>query len=854
MEPASIQEKEIIRFLTPRQALSALWDKGLKGRRLLEHHSSLIDGFIQDRFNEAIREGRQAPVALVALGGYGRQELFPFSDIDLLLLYSPESERIIEAVTDAVFYPLWDAGLDVGHGVRTIEQCLEDIEEDFFFQVALLDARFLCGDRGLFARLQERFRAWFSQGRRRRFAEDMMAHRLERHKRFGDHTYMLEPNIKESRGGLRDLQGMLWTAQVLFGLRGLSRFQAEGLMTSQEAAQVREATDQLIIVRNRLHYVSGRKNDRLYFEYQEEIAKALRHYDSQGLMGVERFMRSVHKALKTISIASDMFFEHVSEVISAKGPGGPRVKDLGGGITQVDGKVGLRDAESIRAKPWAVFRAFALAAKQGCGLHFRARRLISELVPELKEKWLGSKRCANYFFQVLENAQGPEILEQMLDCGLLTAFIPEMEHLRYLALHDIYHVNTVDRHSLETVANINRLKSREPEVFMEIEAPHVLRLAGLLHDVGKGRGGRHAEKGAKLVQEIGPRLGLSQAETECLSFLVRQHLFMMDTATRRDLEDESLILKCARTIGTLDRLNMLYILSVADALATGPNAWNEWKAALILELYHKIAHLIEQTDLIDPDRVAAVDWMKQQVRQRLGKEADEYLSLLPEDYLLSFTPEAILHHLELSKALAGRKVICVPENRGDYWSILLITKDRTGLLAKICGTFALYSLDILQANIFTLKNGIVVDVLDVRSMVNSSFDDVDWKGLERDLLLAIDNRLGLSHRLAAKYRRPGSAARPKIAKQPKVVIDNQMSDFYTIIEIYAEESPCLLYSVTKTLADFSINIFKAKIGSSADQVVDVFYVLDSLGQRIEDEGFKREVEQALLYASQACLF
>ncbi len=258
-------EKDLIRFLSPRQALAALWEQGLSGKELLVHHSSLVDAFIENRLAEAPGE-HPSGISLIALGGYGRKELFPFSDIDLLLLYEENSMNLVEQVTDAVFYPLWDAGLEVGHGVRTIEACLEDMKEDFFFQVALLDARLICGDKNLFTKLSEGFRQSFNRGTRKTFVQDMMAHRAERHRRCGDHTYLLEPNIKESRGGLRDLQAMFWTGRVLFGLGSPEEFRDAGLLTGREFVDLEEAKNHLIIIRNRLHYVSGRKKDRHFFE------------------------------------------------------------------------------------------------------------------------------------------------------------------------------------------------------------------------------------------------------------------------------------------------------------------------------------------------------------------------------------------------------------------------------------------------------------------------------------------------------------------------------------------------------------------------------------------------------------
>ncbi len=853
MNQGLLADKGVFDILTPKQALAGLWERGLSGADLLREHSALIDEFIREKFFSVFGAPPEG-LCLVALGGYGRKELFPYSDIDLLLLYEEKTKDAVEKVTEAVFYPLWDAGLEVGHGVRTIDACMEDMDTDFFFMVSLIDSRPICGDKKLFTKLSEKFLGHFGPGARKKFAQDMMLHREERHKRYGDHTYLLEPNIKESRGGLRDLHAIIWTGKILFGLKNLEEFSQAGLMSKQELTEILEARDHLFVVRNRLHHASGRKNDRLFFEYQEEIAKALRFYDTSDMLGVERFMRDVHRSLQTISVASDLFFEHVLDVIEP--PSSPATaKTLSTGIELLRGKIVLTDEKLLRDRPYIIMKAFAISAKERWPLHYRTKRLIASVCNDLEPRWRLSKKCSKYFFEILRHSSDSTVLDQMLESGFLSAFIPEFEHLRALVIHDIYHVNTVDKHLIESVVQLNRLRERYPSKFHNIGDDKVLLLATLLHDIGKGRGGSHAKKGAEIVKEIGKRLGFSEAEVDCLSFLVANHLYLIDNATRRDLEDESLILKFARHIKKIDRLSMLYLITIADSLATGPNVWNEWKEALLLEVYHKIAHLLEQQELVDPDRIAAVNWMKQKVSELLGNEAEKVLPILPEDYLLSFTPQAISMHISLKKELAKDRVLCIPEDRGSFWSVLLMTTDRTGLLSKICGTFALYGLSILQAQIFTLKDGTVVDVLDVRSLSDNSFKEVNWDGLCQDLKMAVQDRLGLNHRLAAKFARfAPKDHKVSIRPKTKVVIDNKQSDFYTIIEVYAQDSPCLLYSVTKTLAEFNINIHKAKIGTSADLVVDVFYVLDELGQRIEDKEFIKELEKALEYAAVSCVF
>ncbi len=846
-------QSDLAKYLSPRQALNILWEKGLSGRNLLREHSAFMDSFISSLYSGVPEESRK-DTALVALGGYGRQEHFPFSDVDIMVLYAPEAEERVAAVSEAVFYPLWDAGLDVGHGVRTIDNCLEDALNDFFLQVALLDARFIAGDQALFRRLVDTYHRDFVEGRRREFTQMMMDHREERHRRFGDHAYLLEPNIKESRGGFRDIQAALWTSKVLFGIEGMDGLVDSGLISQKEGTSLKDAHDTLIRIRNRLHYVSGRKNDRLYFEYQEEIAKAFRHYDSSSMLGVERFMGEVYACMETVGIVTDLFFEHVQDTFdrSSIAPG----VELEPGIELVSGRIHIADQSVLQKKPFLIMKVFEFAAVNRASLHYRAKRVVSSCVSLAEdERFRKSRRVANSFLQVLEQGDDSgELLRCMLETGLLKSYLPEFAHISALAQHDVYHVNTVDRHVIQTVVEMRRLLKQEEELASGANVP-ILLLAALLHDIGKGLGGGHAAKGAKIVEKIGTRMGLSAADVSTLVFLVRNHLFLIDLSLRRDLEDETLILKCARRIKDPAYLRMLVLLTMADSLATGPNVWNDWKAALLMELYHKIAHLLEQSELIDPGRAQAVEWMQSKIAAKLGEGGEKAVADLPEDYLLSFTPEAVVRHMELRKALPrfDHRVMLLPEDRGSYWSILIVAKDRTGLLARIFGILALYNMHVLNAQIFTLPDGIAIDTIDVRGGEGETFSGLDWEDVQRKLGLAIERRLSLTHRLAEKFRAGLNRPIKTPPKPIKTVIDNESSDFFSIIEVFAEDNPGLLYNVTSTLADLGINIYKAKIATSADQAVDVFYVLDRYGNKLIDSEYRDEIKDALSYAAQ-CIY
>lgn len=832
---------------TRREALGHLWRREADGRDLLFQHSKLIDNSVAESFR-ACPEARRG-MTLAALGGFGRQELFPFSDIDLLLLYRPEAEERLQTATEAIFYPLWDAGLEVGHSVRTVAACLSAAEEEFFFRVALLDVRYIAGDQGLYEQLTKEYRQRFIDGQRGEFLQKMMHFRSERHSRFGKHSYQLEPDIKESPGGFRDIQTMLWTAQVVFGLRGLDAIAEAGLLSPAERQRFEEAWDFLIRLRNRLHSASGRKNEQLHFEYQEEIAKTLRYRDDHRLLGVEQFMREVYGHMQAVTTATDLFFEQVAEAVHAS-PGREKEKTLEPGIVARNGRIHLTDVELLAKRPHLLMRLFAQAAKTGLPLHYRTQKQISEHLHLVDDRLRHSKRMAKAFLELLQEAKEPlESLATLLESGLLGAYLPEFQEIRALAQHDVYHVYTVDHHLLHTVVELHRLHAEEP-VFMQVGSPHVLYLAALLHDIGKGHQEDHAVRGAELVKAIAKRLHLSNRDTACLAFLVQHHLFLPATAMRRDLEDETLIAQCAQRIADPDRLHMLYLLALADAHATGPTAWSEWKGSLLHELYLQIAHLLDRNDLGPPDTAQGVRWMRERVEALLTPQEQGVLRALPEEYLLSFTPETITRHIRRSNELKTQPIIVDPEDQGLSWSVLIMAPDATGLLAKLCGTLALHNLEVVAAQVFTWENGVAVDVVTVRSMLDLDYSEQDWPALARDLGLAMGNRLGLAHRLAAKQQTARSLGQaPSHRHEPRVLIDNYVSNRYSIIEIYATDQPGLLYHITRTLADFGISIYRAKIGSERDQVVDVFYVLDHDHAKITDQGLQEEITRALLHAA-----
>ena len=850
MAQTALEPQDFTGLQARRQALDAYWQQGISGTVLVRMHSDFIDHHLAGSFKKAALN--EDDFALVALGGYGRQELYPFSDIDIMLLYETSRKDELNSLVEAILYPLWDTGLEVGHAVRTAEECIADAAEDFFFRVAMLDARLIAGSETLFARLQEIYKSAYIEGKRQEFLLDMLEQRQKREIQYGRHTYLLEPHIKESCGGFRDIQSMLWTAQVVFGLKDLASLQEAGLLSGEELVRFEQAQNYLVRIRNRLHYVSGRKNDQLFFEHQEEMAQAFGFTNKKDMLAVEHFMREVYGHMQTVSVTVDLFFEHVEEVLGSEESPKP-AKTLEPGIELRHNRVHLVNTELISTKPKLFMRLFHQSSRTGKPLHFRTRKAITANLHLVNDKLRSSRRNAKLFLSLLGGPDSFRVMEEMLDTGFLTAYIPELAKVESLAQHDIYHVFTVDRHLVQTIAELERLQEEEANIHAVVSAPPILFLAALLHDVGKGLGHGHAERGAGLARQIGARLGLADDEIAVVDFLVRDHLFLSHTAQRRDLEDEELIMRCARKVKTPERLAMLYLLTIADARATGPTVWNDWKAALLLELYLKIALLLDRKEISGQEQARSaelgVQWIRDKVMemQPAGKHAD--LDRLPDDYLINFSPAVVCKHIQYADDLAKREVLFFHEDNLESWTLLIITRDKPGLLSRIFGVLSLHNLNVLAAQIFTWADGTVVDTIEVSSAVGEHYAGQQWEELERDLNLAINQRLGIEHRLQRKPTRFGVArGQSEFRLRAKVEIDHLASDKYTVIEVYAHDRIGLLYDITRTLSDFGLSIYRARIGSRSDQAVDVFYILDSAGEKVADKRFEEEIKKELLHA------
>ena len=714
---------------TQQEALANSWRQGLSGQEILHRCATLVDDFIIEKYNAspAVQKTR-GNIAIIALGGYGRSEFYPYSDIDLLLLHDWWSQKSMQEIVESLLYPLWDEGFEVGHSVRGIKDAIQFALEDFHFQVALLDARLIVGSEKLFQELKTRYNKKILDGRRHQFVQTMEVHVQERWEKYGSHTYLLEPHVKEGKGGLRDIQAMMWVAKAVFGLSDLAAIASSGMLESGNRQALEKAWSMLAQIRNQVHLLGRRKSDHLIFEFQEETAAALDYKDGGGLLAVEHFMGEVYSSLQTVSVITDLFFEHVHEVLGLT-CGGNVEQQLERSIVVRGNTIRLTAAEDLNERPHLLMRLFLQSGRTGFPLHHRTRQLVTANLNRVDDHFRSSKRVNRVFLELLTQSEKIfPVLEAMLSTGLLTSYIPEFSDVESLAQHDLYHLYTVDRHSLQAVAEINALKRSKGELFTEIQNSEVLYLAALLHDIGKGKQSDHSVLGAEMVRTIGQRLKLTAEECDTLAFLIRYHLYLPENAMRRDFTDREFILQASELIGDIDRLTMLYLLTIADSKATGPSAWSDWKSSLLSELYLSIKSClganchVEQISRDEEDQ--GVRWLQEQILARLnGHPARIDINTLPSDYLLSYSLDAVQRHLAIHSEMAvqlKQQVKLFAEPRTRSWSLLIMGPDKVGILAKFCGVLALHNLSVLSAQIFTWPDGTVVDTLDVEPSLSAA--------------------------------------------------------------------------------------------------------------------------------------
>jgi [protein-PII] uridylyltransferase len=787
-------------------------DDAVRGSALGRALASAVDQAFRSAFESSALGD---DVALLALGSYARRELCPGSDIDAMLLHDHRSPP--EA--GAVWYPLWDAGVVLGHSVRTRKQALTLAEGDLDALTALLETRVVVGNADLAADLAARAVA-LAHRRRARLVTQLADAAAARHERPGPVAEMLEPNLKRGAGGLRDVQALAWAGLAVDGSgtrNGLAGLVALGYLQPEDPPRLEAAKERLLTARVALHRLTGTATDVLALQDQDGVAELVGAADADAL--VRGLAASAHDVAWITSEAWSR--------LRAPGPSGRvarRDRELAPGVVLRDGRVTL-SAAAGPVDGAVVLRVAAAAAAAGMPID---RDTLTRLGRVAAPAWDVTAR-ASLLATLAAGRPAVPVLESLDHVGALATLVPEWVHVRAQPQRNAYHRFTVDRHLLEAVAEAGELLLHDEGLDGDIarRAPRdALVLGALLHDIGKGLPGDHSAVGAQMARAFTERVGLGPAEGALVEWLVANHLLLVETATRRDLSEERTIVRFGRAVGTTERLDLLYALTIADSRATGPAAWNPAKAALCRELFLKADALLERGSVSSTMAMSH----RAALAARLGAPvADEFLDAMPPAYTVAFDADVQVHHRDL--LLAGQPAVEWDEAADGLLQVTVVARDRTGLLATVAGVLALAGFDIRDATGYSHPDGMALEVFTGVDRFDRLADAAGRADLERDLETARAGELPLEERLADRRSRYRAAP---TAEAVDVLVDLDASDFATVVEVHAPDELGLLARVAGAFAEAGLDVYLTKVATLGDRIVDVFYVRDAHGQKVVD--------------------
>ena len=817
-------------------------------REFLHQHSDMVDGLVRKAFQKAQSQVSAPSVCLIAVGGYGRTELAPYSDVDLLLLYSSSKKEDLPPLIEKILYPLWDLGLEVSCGSRAIGECLKMAQADLHIKTGLIDGRYLDGEYEFFRKLYSLFTKRVLHRNVPKLAEALAKDLHLRKQKYEDPAYALEPNIKEGEGGLRDFQIGRWIIRAKY-----KTDRWDSILFPDHSRMLEKSLQFLWAVRNQLHLLSGRKQDHLTFELQEKIAPILGF--SPGTKGIEEMMRQYHLSTQRIStFVYDILDRTLHEPSWAKKTlFFFQQKKIDENFGMAYGELHLFDPVTFKRDPSQLMTLFKHCQAYRTHMDFRTEEAVMEALPFVDDRFRTMEGVNQTFLSILRKGDGVDtVLKKMHELGLLSRYIPEFAEIEGKVHYDLYHVHPVDIHSILAVEELGELRSGLYQkdyplltsLIREIENPEILFLTTLLHDIGKGTDGDHSLIGKEMVKRIGERMGLSLEDGELVEFLVRHHLHMIETGFRRDLHDEQVILRFANEVNNIKRLKMLYLLTFADIKAVGPEAWTSWKNTLLMELFLKVLHFFEKGAMAGP--FLKRDEMIQNLQTSLSRETiSEYAEHLPDRYLSCYSSDEIAHHLELAQSVEKKLLLVEWEIENEMQArVTVCTKDRYGLFSRITGSMFLNRLNILEAQIHTWGNSIVLDTFWVVDVTRNT--DRRLQQFKKDLEEILGGKISLRD-LLAKRKEPNGIKQKVIPGVPQEVrINNEDSDFYTIVEVMGEDRLGILYEITQALTDHGCDIHFARISTLGNRIVDVFYVQDEWGEKIKEKNRTEQLKRTLL--------
>ncbi len=829
----------------------------------------LIFDFTSQRLYPLNNPTASERMALIAVGGYGRGEMAPYSDVDIAFITPYKQTGWTEQVIESMLYMLWDLGMKIGHSSRSLDEMVRMAKDDLTIRTALLEARYVWGDQELYDEASARFQRDVVADTARAFISDKLAERDARHKRMGDSRYVVEPNLKEGKGGLRDLHTLFWIGKYIHRVTSVPELVDRGLLTAEELRQFQKAENFLWAVRCHLHLVAKRPEERLTFDVQREIATRMNYKDRPGRSAVERFMQHYFLIAKQVGDLTGVFLAHVDDSFAPKGrrftlpslAGFRRAPKKLDGFVMDRGRLALPSDDWFQKDPVRLIEIFALADQHGLEIHPQAMRAANRDAKLIDATVRNDPRANAFFMSVLTSPRDPEyVLRWMNEASVFGRFVPDFGRVVAQMQFDMYHHFTVDEHSIRAIGLLSRIEKGvlgddhplATAILKQIVSRRVLYMAVLLHDIAKGRGGDHSVLGAEVAMKLCPRMGLSPAETETVAWLVKTHLLMSATAFKRDIADFKTVLDFAELVQSPERLRLLLVLTVVDIRAVGPGVWNSWKRQLLSDLFEAAEGVLRlghkqkgRGDRISAKQAAlaqTLDWPKAQF--------DKMAKRLPDAYWIA-EPEDILARNAQHIADAGKKPLSIAAEVYPSRGATLVTvyaADHPGLFYRVAGAIHLAGGSIIDARIHTTKDGMALDNFLVQDPFGKPFDEpARLARIAQAIEDALANRQQLVERLAARPLPRTRAEAFDIA--PNVLIDNRASNRQTVIEVNARDRPALLYALAYALFESKVTIRSAHIATYGERAVDTFYVNDLTGDKIISVARIKDIEARLLAAA-----
>ncbi|WP_338241786.1 [protein-PII] uridylyltransferase [Aurantiacibacter hainanensis] len=834
---------------------------------LIDQLIRVIHDHVIDDVYPVANRSKGERLALMAVGGYGRGEMSPHSDVDIAFVTPDKPTAWCEQVIEAILYYLWDLNLTVGHSSRSLAEVTRMAKEDITIRTALLEGRFLWGDQEVYDAASSRFWSEVVPGTEGRFVSEKLAERNARHKRMGDSRYVVEPNVKDGKGGLRDLQTLYWIGKYVHRVKSARELVDKGLFTQKEYRSFRRAEGFMLAVRAHLHTISGRCEDRLTFDLQREVANRMNYADRPGKSAVERFMQFYFLQAKHVGHLTGVFLSHLEEETQERSRIGEFLSSFKpskaiDGYPVEGGKIAAPSDDWFQQDPVRLIEIFTIAEREGLEVHPATIRIARRDAGLIDGKIRKDPRANALFIDLLSGRRDPEtVLRWLNEAGVFGRFVPDFGKVNAQMQFDMYHHYTVDEHTIRAIGLLSEIErgalaEEHPlatDMVPKIKNRRALYVSVLLHDIAKGRGGDHSILGAEVAMRLCPRLGMDRQETELVAWLVRYHLLMSATAFKRDLSDPKTITDFVSEVQSLERLRLLTVLTIVDIRAVGPGIWNSWKRQLIGDLHEasverlRLGHKAHGRE----ERVAA---KKQAVARMLGEQGylveklddrfdDAYWIAEPDDVIAINLP-----HYEAAKNAEHSLSI-----HAEYYEALgatlvtVIGNDHPGLFFRIAGAIHLAGGNIIDARIHTNRVGKAVDNFLVLDPLGKPFrEEQQLARLRTSIEDALANKIDMVPRLAKRPLKQSRAENFRVA--PVILFDNDASNRFTVIEVNATDRPALLNRLTRAMFEASLIINSAHITQYGERAVDTFYVTDLLGDKIVRQDRLDKVEQALLDA------